>query len=247
MARITWDRVSERRYETGIEHGVLYTPTSHGVYGGGVPWNGLVSVSENPDGAEPNDQYADNIKYLTIVSAENFKGTIEAFTYPPEFEECDGTLEIAAGVTIGQQDRKAFGLCYKTIVGNDVDGLEHGYKLHLLYGLMASPSEKPYETMNDSPEAITFSWDITSIPAPVTGHKPTSVVTINSLKCDPARLEQLQSILYGDSGDPRLPTPDELAEMFANNAEGASFLSARQAARMRAGEDMASVTSITKV
>lgn len=236
MARMVWDQISERRYETGVDHGVLYTPTSHGVYGGGVPWNGLVSVSENPSGAEPNDQYADNIKYLTIISAENFEGSIEAFTYPPEFEECDGTREVAPGVTIGQQDRKAFGFSYRTIIGNDVDGLEHGYKLHLLYGLMASPSEKPYETINDSPEAITFSWDITSVPSPVTGHKPTSVITINSLTVDAARLEQLESILYGDDGDPRLPTPDEIIEMF--NTTGVSFMSARERARARAGETM---------
>lgn len=234
MARVVWDDVAKRLFEVGVDHGMLYTPTSHGIYGGGVPWNGLVSVTEKPTGAEPNDQYADNIKYLSIISAEDFEATVEAFTFPDEFAECDGSLEIAPGVCIGQQDRKAFGMAYRTKLGNDVDGIDYGYKLHLLYGMMAAPTEKGYETINDSPEAITFSWDLTSIPVPVSGHKPTAHICIDSTKVDKARLEQLESILYGDDGDPRLPTPDELSTMFKTSAV---FLSARARARVRAGED----------
>lgn len=234
MPKLVWDNIAERLFEVGVDHGVLYTPTSHGVYGGGVVWNGLVSVTEKPTGAEANDQYADNIKYLTIISAEDFEATIEAFTYPKEFEECDGSVEIAPGVFIGQQDRKPFGMSYRTKLGNDVDNIDYGYKLHLLYGMMATPTEKGYETINDSPEAITFSWDLTSIPVPVEGHKPTAHVVIDSTLVDTTTMKQLEAILYGEGdNDPRLPDPSELATMFATGPSG-TFMSAREKARARA-------------
>lgn len=232
MAKISWDNVGEKIWETGVDHGVIYTPTAHGVYGGGVPWNGLTAVNEKPTGAEPNDQYADNIKYLTIYSAEDFEATIEAFTYPPEFAECDGSKFIADGVEIHQQARKPFGFCYRTIMGNDVSGQEFGYKLHIIYGAMVTPSEKNYETINDSPEAITFSWDLTTIPVPVPGMRPTAHIAIDSTTCDPARLSDLEKILYGDADtEPRLPTPEEIMAIFTT---GGAYLSARDRAMKRA-------------
>lgn len=215
MAVLQWDEVGKRLYETGVDHGVLYTPTN-GVYDSGVAWNGLVSVTEAPSGAEATAQYADNIKYLNLISAEEFGATIEAFTYPDEWSQHDGSASLAAGVSIGQQSRKSFGLAYRTRLGNDVDGSDYGYKLHLVYGALAAPSEKAYTTINDSPEAITFSWEITTTPVPVTDHKPTAIVTIDSTKVPSANLAALEAILYGTQGtDARLPLPDEIAAIFA--------------------------------
>ena len=215
MAKITWDGTGERIYETGVDHGVLYPyGSSEAPYATGVAWNGLTNVSESPSGAEPSPIYADNIKYVSLMSAEEFGATIEAYTYPVEFAECDGSKELAPGVYAGQQARKTFGLSYRTKIGNDVDGEDHGYKLHLIYGALAAPSEKAYATVNDSAEAITFSWEITTTPVPVTGGKPTACITIDSTKADPTKLAALEKILYGDGATgPKLPLPDEVAEM----------------------------------
>ena len=214
MSKIVWDAVGEHTFETGVRNGVLYLKDAQGAYSTGVAWNGLTSVSESPEGAEATDLYADDIKYLTLMSAENFKATIEAYTYPPEFEECDGSASIATGVVIGQQSRKPFGLCYRTAIGNDTDGNEHGYKLHIVYGCQASPSEKQYSTINDSPEAITFSWEVNTTPVNVTGKKPTATLIIDSTKADKAKLTALEAILYGsDDVEPRLPLPDEIATL----------------------------------
>lgn len=211
MAKLTWDDTGKRLYETGVKQGVLYPIQSGGVYSKGVAWNGLTAVTESPSGAEATALYADDIKYLSLYSAEEFGATIEAFTYPDEFMECDGSATLAEGVTVGQQDRKTFGLCYKTTVGNDVDGASHGYKLHLIYGAMASPSEKAYATINDSPEAITFSWEVTTTPVNVTGMKPTASITIDSTKADPTCLAALEEALYGgEEAEARLPLPDEV-------------------------------------
>ncbi len=211
MAELTWDNVGERRYETGVDRGVLYLPDNVGAYGDGYAWNGLTTVTESPSGAESNPQYADNTKYLNLVSAEEFGATIEAFTYPDEFGECDGTAEPQPGIYLGQQGRRSFGLAYRTQLGNDLDGTEHGYKLHLVYGALAAPSEKAYATINDSPEAITFSWEVTTSPVSVNGFKPTSLLMIDSTKVDAADLTALQAILYGSVGDDaRLPLPDEV-------------------------------------
>lgn len=214
MSKIVWDAVGEHTFETGVRNGVLYLKDVDGAYNTGVAWNGLTSVSESPEGAEATDLYADDIKYLTLMSAENFKATIEAYTYPVEFEECDGSATIAKGVVIGQQSRKPFGLCYRTAIGNDTDGNEHGYKLHIVYGCQASPSEKQYSTINDSPEAITFSWEVNTTPVNVTGKKPTATLIIDSTKADKAKLTALEAILYGsESTEPRLPLPDEIATL----------------------------------
>ena len=211
---INWDATGARLYETGVDRGVLYVQGTNG-YGEGVAWNGLTSVSESPDGAEPTDLWADNIKYASMRSAETFNGTIEAYTYPEEFNECDGNLTIATGVYAGQQTRKSFGLCYRTKLGNDVAGSDYGYKLHLVYGCTASPSEKSYETINDSPDAITFSWEFETTPVNMTGGKPTSVIVIDSTKVDATKLATLEGILYGSSAAgsstaARLPLPDEV-------------------------------------
>lgn len=215
MPVLTWDGVGERLYETGIDRGVLYIPTN-GIYDKGYAWNGLVSVTESPSGAEATPQYADNIKYLNLVSAEEFGATIEAFTYPNEFAQCDGTAQPSAGISIGQQSRKTFGFSYRTKVGNDVDGADYGYKLHLVYGALAAPSEKAFNTVNDSPEAITFSWELTTTPVPVTGFKPTAILTIDSTKVPKANLEALEAALYGTAGSSaRLPLPDEVVAIFA--------------------------------
>ncbi len=214
MSKIVWDAIGEHTFETGVRNGVLYLKDTEGAYNTGVAWNGLTSVSESPEGAEATDLYADDIKYLTLMSAENFKATIEAYTYPVEFEECDGSATIANGVVIGQQSRKPFGLCYRTAIGNDTDGNEHGYKLHIVYGCQASPSEKQYSTINDSPEAITFSWEVNTTPVNVTGKKPTATLIIDSTKADKAKLTALEAILYGsESTEPRLPLPDEIATL----------------------------------
>lgn len=211
MAQLTWDNVGDRFYETGIDRGVLYIPNNNGVYNNGVAWNGLVSVTESPSGAEANAQYADNIKYLNLYSAEEFGATIEAFTYPDEFQVFDGVSIPTAGVTIGQQHRGMFGLSYRTRIGNDLEGDAHGYKLHLVYGCQASPSERAYNTVNDSPEPITFSWEIATTPVAVAGLRPTSLVTIDSRLTNPMKLAALETILWGSAGvDPRLPLPAEV-------------------------------------
>ncbi len=210
---ITWDETGDKLYETGVDHGVLY-PMGQNGYGSGVAWNGLTQISEKPSGAEATKLYADNIKYLEIRSAEEFGGTIEAYTYPDEWAECDGSAAIATGVYAGQQPRKVFGLCYRTILGNDVDLDKHGYKLHIVYGCTASPSERSYATVNDSPEAITFSWEFSSTPVALANHKPVSCITIDSTKADATKLATLESILYGTVGSttvaPRLPLPAEV-------------------------------------
>lgn len=213
--KLVWDQTGERLYETGVKNGVLY-PQEGGIYPKGVAWNGLTAVTESPSGAEASPLYADDIKYLNLMSTEEFGATIEAYMYPDEFAECDGSASIAKGVTIGQQKRKAFGLCYRTVLGNDTDSNDYGYKLHIIYGAQAAPSEKAYATVNDSPEAITLSWEVTTTPVAVTGAKPTALVTIDSTKADPAKLEALEAILYGsEDAEPRLPLPDEIAELMA--------------------------------
>lgn len=212
MAKLVWDESGKRVYETGVRNGVLYVQGENGQYDKGVAWNGLTAVTESPSGAEPTALYADDIKYLELFSAEEFGATIEAYTYPEEFEACDGSASLGKGVTIGQQDRKAFGLCYRTVVGNDIKGNENGYKLHLIYGAKAKPSEKGYQTINDSPEAITFSWEVTTTPVNVAGFKPTASVTIDSTKIEAQKLKQIEDLLYGaDSTEPKLPLPDEIA------------------------------------
>lgn len=214
MARLTWDQIGERTYETGIDQGVLYLADDAGAYTKGYAWNGLVSITESPTGAESSPQYADNIKYLNLVSAEEFGFTIEAFTYPEEFGVCDGTAMPETGIVIGQQNRKPFGLSYRTKLGNDTKGDDYGYKIHLVYGCLAAPSEKAYSTVNDSPEAITFSWEVDTTPVPVTGFKPTSLIVINSATADEAKLKTLEDMIYGASGEPKLPTPDEVLGVF---------------------------------
>lgn len=219
MAKIQWDQAGERTYETGIDKGVLYPQDSKGAYPLGVPWNGLVGVTESPSGAESNPQYADNIKYLNLLSAEEFGATIEAFTYPDKFAACDGSAELTAGVLIGQQTRNPFGMAYRTVVGNDTAGEDYGYKLHLFYNALASPSEKAYATINDSPEAITFSWEITTTPVAVEGYRPSASITIDSTKVDKGdaeKLKALEAILYGsEEKEARLPLPDEVRGLFA--------------------------------
>lgn len=218
--KIVWDKTGERFYETGVDRGVLYVQDSLGKYPNGVAWNGLTGVTESPTGAEPTPLYADNIKYLNLISVEEFEANIEAYTYPEEFEECDGSAELTPGVALGQQPRKTFGLCYRTKLGNDLEGEDYGYKLHLIYGAKAAPSDKGYETINDTPDAITFSWDVTTTPVPVTGFKPTASLVIDSTKVDAAKLQALEEILYGKAAvegetpseevEARLPLPDEV-------------------------------------
>ena len=211
---LVWDKAGERLYEAGVNHGVLYPLNDQGVYSPGVVWNGLTQISESPDGAEPNDLWADNIKYASLRSAETFGATVEAYTYPDEFAVCDGSASPVTGVYIGQQQRKKFGLCYRTEVGSDtVSDTTNSYKLHLVYGCTASPSDKNYETINDSPDAITFSWEIDTVPVEVTGLKPCSTIVIDSTKVDSTKLADLLDILYGkDSTAPRLPLPDEVIQ-----------------------------------
>ena len=208
---LVWDKTGERYYETGVKNCALYVQDTTGAYPKGVAWNGITAVTESPSGAEASPIYADDIKYLNLISAEEFGATVEAYTYPDEFAECDGSAEIATGITIGQQVRKAFGLAYKTTLGNDVEGNELGYKLHLIYGCKAAPSEKAYATINDSPEAITFSWEISTTPVNVKGFKPTANITIDSTKVDAAKLKTLEEVLFGsETVDARLPLPDEI-------------------------------------
>ena len=213
MAKIVWDKTGEHFYETGVKNGVLYVQEGS-AYPKGVAWNGLTAVTESPSGAEATPLYADDIKYLNLISTEEFGATIEAYTYPDEFAACDGSATLVDGVMIGQQARKTFGLCYRTTIGNDTNGNDYGYKLHIIYGALAAPSEKAYATINDSPEAITFSWEVTTTPVNVTGAKPTASITIDSTKANPTKLAALEDILYGKDGEPgnepRLPLPDEI-------------------------------------
>lgn len=219
MTKLKWDQVSEKVYETGVDRGVLYIPNNSGDYANGYPWNGLISVSESPSGAESNKQYADNQVYLNLTSAEEFSATVEAYTYPDEFAQCDGSAELSPGVFIGQQRRKQFGLAYRSLIGNDVEATDYGYKLHMVYGGLAAPTEKAYTTVNDSPEAITFSWEISTTPVDVPGHKPSATLTIDSTKVDAAKLAELEAILYGTAGtEPRMPLPEEVMALFAGVA-----------------------------
>lgn len=216
MSKLVWDQAGQRLYETGVKMGVLYVQDASGAYPKGVAWNGLTAVTESPSGAEATPLYADDIKYLNLMSAEEFGATIEAYTYPEEFAECDGSASIATGVYIGQQARKTFGMCYRTTVGNDIDNNDHGYKLHLIYGALAAPSEKGYSTINDSPEAITFSWEVTTTPVAVEGFKPTASVTIDSTKVDKTKMAALEAVLYGsESDEARLPLPAEIMTLMA--------------------------------
>lgn len=211
---IKWDVVGERRYETGVDHGVLYDPVD-GVYVNGVPWNGLITVTESPSGAEATPIYADNMKYLNMTSAEDFNASLEAYTYPEEFEKCDGTASLAPGVTVGQQRRSPFGLAYRTLVGNDMVGTDLGYKLHLVYGAQAAPTEKARATVNESPEALTFNWSLSTTPVEVPGKRPSAHLTIDSTKVDPIKLKQLEDILYGTfATTARMPLPEEVADIF---------------------------------
>ena len=221
---IEWDKTGEHVYETGVDHGVLYVMDATGAYPEGVAWNGLTGVTESPSGAEANAIYADNIKYLNLFSAEEFGATVEAYTYPDEFALCDGSAALDAnnGILIGQQPRKTFGLCYRTVIGNDIQGEAYGYKLHIIYGAMASPSEKGYQTINDSPEAITFSWELNTTPVNVTGHKPTATLTIDSTKTTEGKMTAIEQVLYGTAASgsteavaARLPLPDEIASIMA--------------------------------
>ena len=215
MSKIVWDKTGERFYETGTKKGVLYPMTSTGTYGNGVAWNGLVNVNHSPSGAEATPLYADDIKYLNLMSKEEFSYSIEAYTYPDEWAACDGSATLAEGVSIGQQPRTSFGFSHVTTLGNDVVGDSYGYKLHLIYNGLASPSEKAYATINDSPEAITFSWEVTTTPVEVEGFKPTSILTIDSTKVDAGKLAELEAILYGsDDKEPTLPLPDAVAAIF---------------------------------
>lgn len=214
MAKLVWDETGKRFYETGVKNGVLYPQDAAGAYPKGVAWNGLTAVTQSPSGAEATPLYADDMKYLNLYSAEEFGATVEAYTYPDEFAECDGSAELTTGVMIGQQPRKAFGLVYKTIIGNDVKNNKYGYKLHLIYGAMASPSEKAYATINDSPEAITFSWEITTTPVSVAGFEPTAYIEIDSTKADPTKLAQLEEKLFGSEAlEATLPLPNEIATL----------------------------------
>ena len=219
MSKLVWDKIGERYYETGVKNGVLYVfDTETKKYGKGVAWNGLTAVTESPSGAEASPLYADDIKYLNLRTVEEFGATIEAYTYPDEFKACNGEEELSTGVILGQQKRKSFGFCYRTTLGNDVEEGDYGYKLHIIYGCTAAPSEKAYATINDSPEAITFSWEITTTPVEVAGHKPTACITIDSTKVNAEKLAILEAKLYGsdsESSEPTLPTPDEIAQIFA--------------------------------
>lgn len=217
MSKLTWDKTGERYYETGVKNCALYVRNADGSYPSGVAWNGITAVTESPSGAEASPLYADDIKYLNLVSTEELGGTIEAYTYPDEFAECDGSAELVTGVMLGQQVRKTFGLAYKTTLGNDTEGNDHGYKLHLIYGCLAAPSEKAYATINDSPEAITFSWEFTTTPVEVAGFKPTANITIDSTKVDAAKLKAFEEVLFGsDDAEPKLPLPNEVAQLLGS-------------------------------
>lgn len=223
MPRLIWDQIGEKLYETGTDHGVLYKPDELGAYTKGYAWNGLTGVTKSPSGAEPTPLWADNIKYQSLMSAEEFKATITAYMYPPEFEECNGEKEIAPGIVIGQQDRVPFGFAYRTIIGNDIKSNAYGYKIHCLYGCKASPSEEAYETVNDSPSGIEFSWEVDCTPVNVDGAmgaKPTATLVIYSTRVSEATLTEIESILYGtEDNEPRLPLPDEILEIYKKNGE----------------------------
>lgn len=215
MPKLVWDDTGKHLFETGVQKGVLY-PQVGGAYPKGVVWNGLSSVTESPSGAESNPIYADDIKYLNLVSAEEFGATVEAYTYPDEFAKCDGSAEISPGILVGQQERQKFGLCYRTVLGNDTEGNAYGYKLHIIYNATASPSEKQYQTINDSPEAITFSWELSTTPTNVDGYKPTASLVIDSTKVDETKLQKLEDKLYGtESEEASLPTPNEIIALLA--------------------------------
>ena len=219
MSKLVWDQTGAREYETGAKNGVLYVQDESGTYPKGVAWNGLISVTESPEGAEPTALYADDMKYLNLMSNEEFKATIEAYMSPVEFDQCDGTAEIAKGVSVGQQKRKQFGMAYKTTIGNDVEGNDYGYKIHLIYGALAAPSEKAYSTINDSPEAITLSWELSTTPVNVGGFKPTATVLIDSTKVDPTKLAALEAILFGsEEKEARLPLPDEIVSIIGTTS-----------------------------
>lgn len=221
MPKLVWDQPGERIYETGVDRGVLYPQEANGLYPKGVAWNGLTAVTESPSGAEATPLYADNIKYLNLLSNEDFGATIEAYTYPDEFGICNGEVEIATGVTVGQQPRKAFGMAYRTKIGNDIESNDHGYKIHIIYGALATPSEKAYATINDSPEAITFSWEVTTTPIEVPGLKPTAHLVLDSTKVDPGKMAAIETILYGSEEEgARLPLPSEIAELVGGEAAG---------------------------
>lgn len=219
MPKLIWDATGEKRYETGVNQGVLYVMDDNGSYPKGVVWNGLTAVTESPSGAEATPLYADDIKYLNLMSAEEFGASIEAYTYPDEFMECDGSAILLEGAYIGQQPRKTFGMCYRTTLGNDIQNDSYGYKLHMIYGALASPSEKAYATINDSPEAITFSWEVTTTPVPVTGFKPTASLVVDSTKVGAEKMAALEAVLYGsDDAEARLPLPDEIKTILAGVA-----------------------------
>jgi len=248
MTALVWDQVGERVYETGVDHGVLYIPDAEGDYVEGFAWNGLTTVTESPSGAEATAQYADNIKYLNLISAEEFGATIEAFTYPDEFAQCDGTAVPEAGVMVGQQGRRVFGLVYRTQLGNDIDGTDHGYKLHLIYGAQAAPSEKAYATINDSPEAITFSWEVTTTPVPVTGLKPTALLVVDSTVVDADALALLEAELFGDVGnDARLPGPDEVIGFFTGTVTVVDMGTPANQPTYNSGTHVVTIPSVTGV
>ena len=248
MTVLTWDNVGERLYETGVDRGVLYQLDANGAYVDGVAWNGLTTVTESPSGAESNKQYADNIVYVNLISAEEFGGTIEAFTYPDEFAQNDGTDEPAMGVSVGQQGRRPFGLVYRTLQGNDSEGQEYGYKLHLIYGAQAAPSEKAYATVNDSPEAIAFSWEFSTTPVNVGGRKPTSILTVDSTKSDPADLAALEDILFGSPGDDaRLPGPDEVITLFTGGVTDVDLGTSANQPQYNSGTHVITLPTVTGV
>lgn len=252
MTMLVWDQVGEKVYETGCDHGVLYIPDNTGDYDTGFAWNGLTTVTETPSGAEANKQYADNQVYVNILSAEEFGGTIEAYTYPDEFEQCDGTAEVN-GVRVGQQGRKTFGFSYRSRIGNDVAGTDYGYKLHLIYGASASPSERANATINDSPEAVNFSWEFTTVPVPVgtiggTEYKPTAILTIPSTDVDSADLAALEQILYGTVGvDPRLPTPAEVIGMFAGTLTSVNLTISTNQPSYNSGTHVVTLPTVTGI
>lgn len=249
MSVLEWDKTGERRYETGVDKGVLYLPDPSGIYDTGFAWNGLTTVTESPSGAESTKQYADNTTYLTLTSAEEFGATVEAFMYPNEFAQCDGTAEVSPGIYLGQQNRTPFGLCYRSRVGNDLQGADFGYKLHLIYNAKAAPSERAFSTINDSPEAITFSWELTTVPVYTgviegTEYKPTASITIDSTKVDADALENLEALLYGTIGtDPSLPTPAEVIALF----EGTITVATPTAPTFNSGTHVITIPSVTGV
>jgi len=248
MARLTWDNTGERLYETGVDHGVLYIPDGNGDYSDGVAWNGLTTVTESPSGAEATALYADNIKYLDLRSAEEFGATIEAFTFPDEFLQFDGVASPSPGVSVGQQARSTFGFCYRTNVGNDVDGSDYGYKLHLIYGATAAPSEKAYATINDSPEAITFSWEVATTPINAGGSlKATSQLIIDSTKVDAGDLDTLEDLLYGESGDPQMPSPEDVIALFGAGLTSVDMGTSANQPTYNAGTHIVTLPAVTGV